>query len=135
MTRAELQDLTVLRLEEAEALFDAGKFDGCVYLCGYVVELALKAVVCRTLDLNEYPESRNSFKIHDFDSLILLAGLQRSLLGLPGTLGVNWSFVSRWNSTLRYRPRNSFGRSDAADWLEALRDPNDGVLTWLQAKW
>lgn len=42
-TREELQQLARLRLREAEALFAAGLYDGCVYLCGYVVELALKA--------------------------------------------------------------------------------------------
>lgn len=137
MTRAELQDLALLRLEEADALFNAQKFDGCVYLCGYVVELGLKAAICKTLDIGEYPESRRyqAFKVHDFDDLVLLAGLQSSVVGLTGGLRVNWSFVSRWSSTMRYTPRNTSVQSAALDWLEALRDPNDGVLTWLRTKW
>jgi HEPN domain-containing protein len=43
VTRQQLQELARTKLKEAEALYSAGFFDGCVYLCGYVVELALKA--------------------------------------------------------------------------------------------
>lgn len=53
VTRQQLKDLALLRLKEAEALFAAGLFDGCAYLCGYVVELALKARICATLGVNE----------------------------------------------------------------------------------
>jgi HEPN domain-containing protein len=49
-TRRELQRLACLRLREAEALFGADCYDGCAYLCGYVVELALKAAICATLE-------------------------------------------------------------------------------------
>jgi len=49
--------LAALRLCEAEALFAAGLYDGSAYLCGYVVELALKARICRLLDVNKYPDS------------------------------------------------------------------------------
>lgn len=79
-TRRELQKLACLRLREAEALFSAGCYDGCAYLCGYVVELALKAAICARLDLDEYPEKRleGKFKKHDFEDLKLLAGLERA---------------------------------------------------------
>ncbi len=81
-TRLELQQLACLRLNEAEALYNAGCYDGCAYLCGYVVELALKAAICATLGVAEYPEKgsrlRESFKTHDFDDLKLLAGMEQS---------------------------------------------------------
>ncbi len=40
-TRDQLRELAELRLREAETLFAAELYDGCVYLCGYVVEAAL----------------------------------------------------------------------------------------------
>ena len=43
-TRQELKALSELRLKEAEALFGSGLYDGTVYLAGYVIELALKAL-------------------------------------------------------------------------------------------
>ncbi len=134
LTRAELQDLASLRLEEAEALFSAGKFDGCVYLCGYVVELALKAIVCRTLAVDEYPETK-AFKVHDFDTLVLFAGLHNTVDGLSGELKTNWSLITKWESTVRYALRNTYDESAAQNWLIALRDPVAGVLIWLQTKW
>ena len=57
-TRNELKELAKLRLKEAETLFDAGLYDGAVYVCGYVIELALKARICKLLDISEYPSSR-----------------------------------------------------------------------------
>lgn len=135
MTRLDIQDLAKLRLEEAEALFAAGKFDGYVYLCGYVVELGLKAVICRILDLAEYPDSKPAFKVHSFDDLSLLAGLKSSIVTLPGPLDLNWLLLTRWNSGFRYAPRNTYNQSNAREWLNALRHPENGVLAWLETRW
>jgi hypothetical protein len=55
-TRDQLKALALLRLEEAETLFKAELYDGAVYLCGYVVELGLKARICALLGVLEYPE-------------------------------------------------------------------------------
>ncbi len=69
-TRDQLRELSEVRLREAETLFEAELYDGCVYLCGYVVEAALKARICRVLGVNEYPEEmRQTFWTHDFDRL------------------------------------------------------------------
>ncbi len=54
-TRNQLKELALLRLREAEALHAVGLFDGAKYLSGYVLELALKARICRILDVEEYP--------------------------------------------------------------------------------
>jgi hypothetical protein len=40
---AELDKLAKARLDDARALLAANRFDGATYLCGYAVELALKA--------------------------------------------------------------------------------------------
>ena len=61
-TRQQLQLLAHAKLQEAEALFAAGFFDGSAYLCGYVVELALKAAICATLQIDEYPEKGSRLK-------------------------------------------------------------------------
>jgi HEPN domain-containing protein len=79
-TRRELQKLACLRLKEAEALFAAGCYDGSAYLCGYVIELALKAAICATLRIEDYPDKgtrlREALMTHDFDDLKLLAGME-----------------------------------------------------------
>ncbi len=79
-TRAELKELARTRLKEAKTLYDSGLYDGASYLAGYVIELALKARICKILDLNVYPETgeiARSFKTHKLDDFIRLAGLQR----------------------------------------------------------
>jgi len=47
---SELDHIAVARIEDARVVFDAGRFDGAIYLCGYAVEVGLKARICRTLN-------------------------------------------------------------------------------------
>ena len=72
MTRKDLRELSRFRLQEAEALYKAHLYDGCIYLAGYAVELALRARICRLLRVKEYPLSGNigkAFKVHKLDQL------------------------------------------------------------------
>jgi HEPN domain-containing protein len=95
-TRRELKDLAALRLREAEALFAAGLYDGAAYLCGYVVELALKARICRLLNVNEYPDTgklKNVYGVHDLDQLLLLSGLRRRLDPTNKPVFDNWAIA------------------------------------------
>jgi hypothetical protein len=48
------------RLKDAKALLAAKRYDGSVYLCGYSVEIGLKARICRTLKWDGFP-STNKF--------------------------------------------------------------------------
>jgi len=73
-TRNELRELAKLRLREAETLFNAGLYDGSAYLCGYVIEFALKARICKLLGIDEYPASgrlKSAYAVHDFGQLLL----------------------------------------------------------------
>jgi hypothetical protein len=110
VTRRELQKLACLRLKEAEALFNAGCYDGYAYLCGYVVEFALKAAVCATLGVEEYPEGRlkGSFRTHDFDGLKLLAGMEMTFTPANPIRLSNWSVASKWKPERRYEPEGTY---------------------------
>jgi HEPN domain-containing protein len=44
----ELDTIARARLKDAKSLLAAGSFDGATYVCGYAVELALKAQICQT---------------------------------------------------------------------------------------
>ena len=138
--RTELQVLARTRLREAEALFAAGLYDGAVYLCGYVVEMALKACVCKTLDLAEYPDTeqgaRQIFRTHDFALLELLAGLRARVIDQSRESVLfrqNWSLVADWKVDFRYS--SSRTQAEAHAMLEALRSRPEGVLTWLSQQW
>lgn len=136
VTRRELQKLACLRLKEAEALFNAGCYDGCAYLCGYVAELALKAAVCATLGVGEYPESRlkGALRTHSFDDLKLLAGMEEAFTANPARLA-NWSVASEWKPERRYEPEGTYDQSAAVGILDAVRNYPDGVLACISTHW
>jgi hypothetical protein len=46
----ELHRIAQARLEDAEALFRSGRYDGAIYIGGYAIEMALKARICETLN-------------------------------------------------------------------------------------
>ncbi len=137
-SRHELQKLACLRLNEAEALFDAGWYDGCAYLCGYVVELALKASICSTLGIEQYPEKgsrlREALKTHDFDDLKLLAGMELAFT-LNGTRFANWSAASKWKPERRYDAQGTYDQAAAKEILDAVRSYPDGVLACISQRW
>ena len=82
---AELRKIVSARLRDAEVLHQGGRFDGAVYLCGYAVELALKARICKTLKWSGFPSTNSefqglqSFKTHRLDLLLSLFGQEAKI--------------------------------------------------------
>lgn len=134
-TREELKELARLRLREAEALFAADLFEGSVYLCGYVVELALKARICATLNIVDYPDKRQHFKTHDFDELKLLAAMDQEITAANPVLLQNWSVATEWRPEWRYQPVGTYDRQAAEKALEAIKAVPDGVLACISRRW
>ncbi len=95
-----------MRLREAKTLLNSSQFDGAIYLCGYAIELSLKAKICETLHWNEFPFTTNEFKAyqtfrtHDLDILLHLSGIESVI---RGSYLSEWSIVSAWNPEDRYR--------------------------------
>jgi len=139
--RAELKQLAKIRLKEAKALFDCGFYDGSYYLAGYVVELSLKARICKVLDTDDYPESGDlsrSFKTHKLDDLLRLAGLERKFERAKmanQNLLTNWSLVTEWKEDFRYRPVGSSHKLRAQNTIAALENEHDGIFTWIKKYW
>jgi len=110
------------RLRDAEVLLAAKRYDGAVYLCGYAVELALKARICKTLKWPGYPETNKefeplkSFKVHDLDVLLRLTGRESVV---KASYFVEWSAIAAWNPEARYKPIGSANAGDAKLMLES----------------
>jgi len=140
-TREQLKALAQLRLREAETLFKAELYDGCAYLCGYVVELALKARICATLGINEYPPDmkannlRTALRTHELDDLKLLAGMGREISASNRALLTNWSIASQWRPERRYEPPGTYDRNAAQEILDVIRKEPDGVLPCISSHW
>ena len=133
-TRKQLKHLALLRREETQVLYEAGLYDGSRYLAGYVLELALKARICRVLDFEEYPdfgEFRRLYASHDLDQLLKLSGLSRKLSLQEKKLFDSWSTAALWKPERRYDVPGTAKRDDVRDILEDV----DEVFRWIKKYW
>lgn len=94
--------------------------DASLYLCGYVIEIALKARICRNLGWTGYPETSaefhnyRTFQTHNLDVLLHLAGgvLENRIKSDP-QLWAQWSIAQTWNPEQRYNPVGTRTPADA----------------------
>ena len=101
----EIEELASARFREASLLFAAKEYDGAAYLCGYAVELTLKAKICANLHWQGYPESSKEFerlssiRVHHLATLLDFTGLQEIV---RTKYQVHWSNVKDWSPVGRY---------------------------------
>ena len=135
--RARSGDLQVAaadRLLDAEALFAAGRFASAVAMGVYALEIQLKVLICKRLNLSALPKA---FEIHELESLLVLSGLQSVRDSAHTDVTFNWErIVSRslQINELRYSASTNWSQTDAVDFFQQLRDPPHGVLPWLQSQ-
>lgn len=138
MNRRDFQELARVRLAEAKVLLDNGLYDGAYYLCGYVVECALKACICRQFRLHDFPPEPRvvaDMYTHDFVRLVGRAGLAQMLqteLQTDPTFQAYWNTVSLWSERSRYERQPA---DSAEELYKAVADRQRGVLKWLRRHW
>ena len=128
-----LIELAESRLNESRALqkqFAAAS----IYLGGYAVECYLKAAICKTLDLDELP---NTFKSHDLEVLLMHSGLRRRLFRVQAVQDSFGKIVGEWNlegadDSIRYRSPSAYLPPDAEAFHGLLIDETRGVIPWLK---
>lgn len=121
---ATLRLIAQARVHDAEVLLANGRCDGAGYICGYAVELSLKARICDTLGWSGYPQTRGefenfkSFKTHDLDVLLTLSGREQ-------VIKVNhfpdWSIIATWNPETRYQAVGLITPADAHNFIESAK--------------
>lgn len=120
----DLGDIAKARLEDSEALYQAKRYDGAAYLCGYVVELALKAKICDTLGWKGFPETKRefenyrSFRTHSLDVLLSLTGVEQEV---KTKFLVEWSIVAKWDPEVRYKPIGTAKPEDADSMIQSTK--------------
>jgi hypothetical protein len=120
---ADLRAISEARLQDAIVLFDNGRFDGAAYLCGYAVELALKARICITLNWDGFPQTRgefeglSSFKTHRLDVLLVLSGQEQRIKAEQLD---EWSAIVTWDPEARYETVGQRDPSDVAVMLASV---------------
>jgi hypothetical protein len=118
VARTDLLRRARAHLRDAEILVSEQRYDGAVYLCGYAVEIALKARICRTLKWSTFPPAAGtdrfkSFLTHNFETLLLFSGIEDKI---KPALAAEWSKVKDWNPEQRYNPVGTQNRSGAEDY-------------------
>ena len=138
MNRSDFQDLSELHLQHAKALLDAELYSGVYYMCGYVVECALKACICkRTRQDDFYPrqdEARKAWS-HERRHLIGLAGVGKEIdddRRADGTLNIYWKEVEAWTLESRYEKHS---QQEAESLYDAVSNPVHGVLACIKRHW
>jgi len=105
-------------------LFDARRYDGAVYLCGYAVEVALKAAICKRLRWSGYPSTKKefqplqSFRTHSLDNLLKLTSVE---VKIKSRYLAEWSAVVAWEPHARYKPIGAAHRKDTKTMIDSAR--------------
>ena len=124
ITRSDLKKIARARLRDAEVLHRSRRYDGAIYLCGYAVEIALKARICQTLSWPGYPstggefQNYQSFRTHNLHVLLRLSGVEERI---KTTLMTEWSVVAAWDPEARYKPIGSATKQAAELMLASAR--------------
>ena len=122
--RNELRKIARARLRDADILMASRRYDGAIYLCGYAIELILKARICRTLKWQGYPSTNSefqqyqSFRTHDLDVLLHLTGLEQKI---KANFLAEWSAVAQWNPAARYQPVGTASKNDSKMMISASK--------------
>src|SRR5689334_8841623 len=124
LSRKQLREIARDRLRDAQTLFDAGRYDGAVYMCGYVVEIALKARIVKTLKWQGFPETKGdfsglqSFKTHSLEMLRRLSGVDALI---ASKYLAEWSMVKAWDPEARYKRVGSATVAAASSMIQASK--------------
>ena len=124
LSRRELKQIARARLKDAEVLLGAKRYDGASYLCGYAVEVALKAKICETLKWKSFPatsaEFKNyqSFRTHSLDVLLTLSGVEENI---KRRYFPQWSVVVEWDPEARYKPAGRVNEADCRSMIESTK--------------
>jgi hypothetical protein len=137
VTRADFQKLADMRIDEAKALLDQGKWSGAYYLAGYAAECGLKACIANLMKSEVFPEKSFSDKcyVHDLAKLLALAELKGKLdadTAADTALFSAWGTVFAWNEQSRYVEKDE---KAARDLYDAITNPSSGALPWIKRHW
>lgn len=138
MNRVDFQKLAELRLQESKSLLAAGFPDGAYYLGGYAVECAFKACIAKRTREHDFPDKTLVLEshTHSLKELFRLAQVKddwdADIIANP-LLKTNWNLLLAWSEASRYDRGKT--PQQATDLLEAIEDPNGGILPWVRKRW
>ena len=149
-TGKELWRVSVARRKTVKTLIDAEDWEAAGYMMGYVLETALKAAACKSLNLSEYPDRTSSknttsyFMTHNFDQLLTVSGLTNLFeASAPEATSGKWSeflqsYPGDW-PRMRYEPHSVFvcDKASVRRLYEILYSKRDSIIKTIKKvqKW
>lgn len=106
MTRRDLRELALIRLNEARTLLRNGHYDGAYYLSGYVIECALKARIAKQTERHQFPDKKHAdashtHRLEDLLKVAQLSDAHREEVGGNLIFEANWNLVKDWSEQSR----------------------------------
>jgi HEPN domain-containing protein len=138
LNREQLRRLAARFLVDARNLKSSESWASAYYLAGYAVECALKACIAKQVREHDFPDIRTVKEsyTHDLRKLLKLAELQGPLEQRAAkSVGFrdHWEkIIVKWNESSRYENPTQVM---AEEMLQAVGDPKEGVLPWLESYW
>jgi HEPN domain-containing protein len=137
VNKADLQRLADEKLADAQSLLNAGRWSNAYYLGGYAVEMAIKACIAKAFKVETIPDKDLVLDTytHKFPKLVGTAGLAADLRNkeqADQVFAANWGVANEWSPDSRYQTTSE---QDARELLEAIGEPNHGVLAWIRTHW
>lgn len=143
-----LKKIALIRLKTAKTLLNADDWQGSAYMMGLALECMLKAVICKTLRISNYPERHKDKKIpdffmtHSFNRLLLVSGLSDIFSPKGDVLAFgNWSsfviqYPTEW-TIMRYidpsDPSSSqFDNQNVPDLYKYLYEDQNSIIKTIQ---
>ncbi|WP_028527203.1 hypothetical protein [Runella limosa] len=144
----DFQTMAGLKVVEAKVLCSGGHHKAAFYLAGYALEFALKAAVCKCLDMPDFFKEKQKgtagyvggvlekYKTHDIKTLIVLAGLYNKLEDyktVNSDFGLAWYHIENlnWSERCRYELA---GHSDI-DVNKFVEGIETQFLPWISQHW
>jgi len=129
ISHEQLKEIAKRRLKDAKILYLEKSYTGALYLCGYAIELGLKAIICRNLDTTTISSTNHiPSTLEEFKSIEKLRThyLEELLGSTPYNIKIDikskylkeWSIVEKWNPEVRYTPKK-LKKIDARDIIDA----------------
>ena len=135
MNKTELENLSAIRIKEAEILLAADCYQGAYYLAGYALECTLKACIAKQVKEFDFPDKKlaNASYTHKLVDLVITAGLKQELTEQEKQneeFKLNWAVVIEWSEESRYKL--AITKQEAHDLFTAITDNESGILPWLK---
>lgn len=137
LNRRRLKELAQTRLNDAKLLMKGRRYDGAYYVCGYVIECALKACIAKQTKRSDFPDKNtvDASYTHSLTKLVGIAGLQQQLdaeAAADKAFEQNWGIAKDWSENSRYQKHT---RQEAQALYEAIVGNRHGVLQWIRRHW